>query len=140
MKLSEAIRFGEFALSPVKGHGWFDFKEGADTPCGGCAVGRMLYAMGYKPTARWEQWKPMTDFVETLWPWTRIKCTIAPPNTRAGECLGIYHSRLHILNRISDLYEGDNWSMTQIADWVATIEPQDVATIEPIMESQCVSR
>ena len=133
MKLSEAIRLGEFALPPIRGK-WFKIDD-KGKPCGGCAVGRLLFATGYQPTRTWESWEKMVEHCNDLWPWTQRDYMLAPKGTGCHRLIHQFSGRVHILNCISDLYEYDKWTLPQIADWIATIEPQDQPVVEEVVDA-----
>ena len=130
MKLSEALRLGEFAVAPYRGS-WF--KRYADgSVCGACAIGRVCMAVGFIPACNpnlnpHEQFEVECVAIARLfadkWPWT----------------LG-YKGHTDIIDNpvaeaISDMYEYNGKSIQQIADWVATIEPQEAAhDLQPITD------
>ena len=130
MKLSEALRLGEFAVAPYRGS-WF--KRYADgSVCGACAIGRVCMAVGFIPACNpnlnpHEQFEVECAAIARLfadkWPWT----------------LG-YKGHTDIIDNpvaeaISDMYEYNGKSIQQIADWVATIEPQEAAhDLQPITD------
>ena len=119
MKLSEALRLGEYALKPV----YMKFLVmGADgKPCAGCAVGRACVAAGYDGSESVEQ---LSRFMDRAWPWTtRFPSGMMNLNT--------------ILLRISMKYEAHR-SISEIADWVATIEPQDEPAQVASEEEACL--
>jgi hypothetical protein len=129
MKLSEALRLGEFAL-PATHLKWFRF-DSNDKPCGACAVGRACYAAGFKPEAAVNQLHQtmkditaLTSFVSVTWPWTNRAEYKYPANHTHNQST-LFNP---ILIAMSDLYEADKWTMTQIADWIETIEPAEITT------------
>jgi len=127
MKLSEALRLGEFAVAPYRGS-WFErYADGS--VCGACAIGRVCMAVGFIPACNpnlnpHEQFEVECVAIARLfadkWPWT----------------LG-YKGHTDIIDNpvaeaISDMYEYHGKSIQEIADWVATIEPQETANdIQP---------
>ena len=140
MKLSEALRLGEFALPPAK-RTWFAFTVVTGRLCGACAVGRAVYAAGFRPatpdiTFRVQQSMvtltspclpddtlAMTQFFDAQWPWTR--------RAHTG------HLRFWLLNPILHVislqYEHLGKSLSEIADYIEPLEAQydpDPATID----------
>ena len=125
MKLSEAIRLGEFALPPTYG-AWFTRHLLTGKLCGGCAMGRALYAAGYRPHEMsfaerasqfkrhgevgyfHEEYTKICAFVEQQWPWT------AKGHLR-DEGYNL------IVNLISSLYEGYH-PMPYIAEQIEALE------------------
>ena len=122
MKLSEAIRLGEFALKPINGR-WIQYDTNGK-PCGGCAVGRAMYAAGYQEVS--ERLSPMHEFAKEKWAWIRSNDFDAPCG-----CIGENNNIL--LGVISHLYEFHDWSMTQLAEYIESIEPQEQAESDPNM-------
>ena len=130
MKLSEALRLGEFAVAPYRGS-WFK-RDAGGSACGACAIGRVCMAVGFIPACdpkltTQEQFEVECAAIARLfadkWPWT----------------LG-YKGHTDIIDNpvaeaISDMYEYNGKSIQQIADWVATIEPQEAAhDLQPITD------
>ena len=131
MKLSEALRLGEFALPPAKKM-WFAFTAVTGRLCGACAVGRAVYAAGFRPavpdlayrigqsTAALtspgspEDTLEMTQFFDQQWPWTRLAHTGRPR-------FWLLNPVLHV---ISLQYEHLGKSMSEIADYVEQLEAQ----------------
>lgn len=136
MKLSDALRLGEFALPPVRDDAWFKFDKQA--LCGGCAVGRLLYAVGYQPCSEWEDTDRMEAFMSQQWPWILGAGSSCPPGTFAARSFNFSLARHSLLYRISDLYEQDGWTMAQIADWVETLEPQEPPAPVPVAGEEMV--
>ena len=131
MKLSEALRLGEFAAPEAHGE-WLLFDKEKKV-CRACAVGRLCIAAGYVPTfqreepqhhatyaksrynAQYSEDKALLfSFMEQRWPW------IARFNKEIGVRCALQQS-------ISYRYESlsNPQSISQIADWIETIEPQE---------------
>ena len=102
MKLSEAIRLGAMMRPPsVEWHG--------------CALGVAARAMGCHSAIP-------THFLHTTWPWLAAKIKSPDPSHptyRRGDALSVIED-LNGWHRT-----GLRWTREAIADWVATIEPQD---------------
>ena len=140
MKLSEAIRLGEFALPPVRG-AWFDASLVSGRICGGCAVGRAIYAAGYRPERmplkeRVRRYTdtggrvaytgyeivPINAFVAKHWPWT-VKYTDTTDSGRVARLLGWQHEYNAVVERISQNYEYNRKTTIQaIADDIEQLE------------------
>ena len=138
MKLSEAIRLGEFALPPVKG-AWFRYRTLSGDICGGCAVGRMVWAAGYRPQAltlreRAKQFRTyghvsdynlaaIMQFVSAQWPWT-----VQYTEQWRGSYATLYFSDFfpdtwnQVVQDISEAYERHDTSMTVLAARIETLE------------------
>jgi hypothetical protein len=132
MKLSEAMRLGEFALPAVHGS-WIDLDKNGK-PCGACAVGRACIAAGVKvnESVRGE-YDACMEFMDQTWPWTQRTTLEMPENSRfpsmfeAWNAYGVKYNA--VMQCVSDLYEYYGWSMQQLADLVESIEPkEDVCT------------
>lgn len=143
MKLSEALRLGEFALKPSHGS-WYEMR-GEDVPCAGCAVGRLLYAAGCKLDYINDGVSELSAAMSALWPWTQ-KSTALPPDYAVTRSWATSYYRNYvngykhfnpILCIISDCYERGDWTISKIADFVATIEPQDA--VEPALVQKSAS-
>lgn len=104
MKLSEAMRLGSMALPPIYGPVFEDGDDGK--PCGACAIGSALYAVG-----RLEEPYNFTDHFADQWPWTADSVT--HPTLRYSTTL---------TNAIAHLFERERWTREAIADWVQSIE------------------
>ena len=127
MKLSEALRLGEFAVAPHWGS-WFK-RDAGGSACGACAIGRVCMAVGFIPAcdprlSKHEQFEVECLAIARLfadkWPWT----------------LG-YKGHTDVIDNpvaeaISDMYEYNGKSIQQIADWIATIEPKESHDLQPI--------
>jgi hypothetical protein len=127
MKLSEALRIGECAVTPIHGS-WIKVRNGK--ACGACAVGRASLAAGFIPTSlsfdkTSSDWKYNEDLLEIeafwnkQWPWTR---EFEMPEMFVNDYPGLDNP---VVAAVSDLYECFHMPMAMIADWVATIEPKD---------------
>ena len=138
MKLSEALRLGEFVIPGIYGN-WLRL-DGNGKPCGGCAVGRMCIAAGFQPALRnyyhLEELNELASFIATTWPWTAKHTVKYPADTWGDKDPAFFEDEYGVENdvlaAISDLYEEARWSITQIADWVATIEPKESHDLQPI--------
>ncbi len=120
MKLSEALRLGEFAVAPYRGS-WFK-RDAGGSACGACAIGRVCMAVGFIPACDpkltpHEQFEVECVAIARLfadkWPWTL---------GYKGDTLIIDNP---VAEAISAMYEYNGKSIQQIADWVATIEPKE---------------
>ena len=129
MKLSEALRLGEFALPPTK-RAWFAFTTVTGRLCGACAVGRAVYAAGFRPTVpdlafrvkestaafvapmHPDETLAMTLFFDTQWPWTRTAYTGRPRFWLLNP----------VLHDISYRYEQLDQSLREIADHIEQLE------------------
>lgn len=127
MKLSEALRLGEFALNPSSGN-WFEWEK--EQLCGGCAVGRTCLAAGFKPKLTFntlsEDPRKLAEFIGSTWPWTYKVSVVFPIDERELSDNAFWQEgHNQVMDIISNLYECAGWTMTQIADFIATIEPQE---------------
>ena len=131
MRLSEALRLGEFALPPAKKM-WFAFKAVTGRLCGACAVGRAVYAAGFRPAVPDVAWRirqstvglvtaglpedavAMTRFFDAQWPWTR----------RVQEGQRGFWLLNPVLHAISLRYEHLDQSLGEIANYVEQLEAQ----------------
>lgn len=103
MKLSEAIRLGSM-LRPQAFGAMYENN-------GSCAYGAAYEAIGARFTS-----KPAID----IWPWLA--------NTLTCPCCGI--SEQYGASVISDHLNDDHkWPRERIADWVATIEPEESPSV-----------
>ena len=112
MRLSEALRLGEFSL-PACYATWFRWEK--DKLCAGCAVARACFAAGYRHqywTSPEKEFLPLSQFFVTTWPWI-----LAYEMPIVGT-----HYVPQLLLDISNLYEVHRWPMAKIADWVEQIE------------------
>ena len=137
MKLSEAIRLGEFAL-PEARRRWFS-RDANSRVCGACAVGRACFAAGYDPAlfqcSLWDasmEGKDLSAFMTQHWPWTATVPLELPVNSgiRKGYVPHPAYAEWNpVLRMMSELYEHYQWTMQQLAEWVEGLEAQ-YATIE----------
>lgn len=103
MKLSEAIRLGAMLRPPsVEWHG--------------CALGVAAKAMGCHSGCP-------KKFLFTTWPWLAAKIQSPDPSSWAY-CIDDARTVIEDLNGWERT--GLRWTRERIADWVATVEPQDV--------------
>lgn len=137
MKLSEALRMGEFALEPV--HGVFLHHNEKGDVCGGCAIGRACYAAGFRaPQAvdqddeEWlEEFNRLSDFFDIMWPWTlKEKPRVHRQHYWRNPAMfyGTVSERQHhnaVLCDISNLYENECLGIQDLADWVEQFEPHE---------------
>jgi hypothetical protein len=106
MKLSAAILLGS-TMSPQA------FREFQDKNGSRCAVGAALAAIG-KPIKA----KIAVGVAEASWPWlTRHDAFVCPG------CHGVWR---HVLGLIMHFNDVHGWTRERIAEWVATVEPQDI--------------
>ena len=139
MKLSEAIRLGEFALPPVRG-AWFDASLVSGRICGACAVGRAIYAAGYRPerlplkervqrytdtggrvTYTGYEIVPINTFVAKHWPWTVVYSRTTETG-RIAMLMGLTTEYNAVVERISQNYEHYKKSIQDIAADVEQLE------------------
>jgi len=120
MKLSEAILLGSSLLVPESGH---LFRVGLDGIERGCALGMACKAISHPIS----EYSTMPDVYE-VWPWTMkpLKNVNVSCCERLGHCTigqGIAHIfDIHVSN--------GEWSLEQLSEWVASIEPATPETIE----------
>ena len=103
MKLSEAIRLGA-TLGPQTFTQWRGQNDST------CAIGAAMAAIGLK--------NGLSGDVEKRWPELRRIMVEYPTNK----------SRCCLFTAILFLNDNERWSREQIADWVASVEPQDEQT------------
>ena len=76
----------------------------------------------------------LAGFMGKTWPWTTTHAVKYPAEfweeSSPDQFLDEYDCGNDVLAAISDLYEDAEWSIARIADWVATIEPQDGPTTQ----------
>lgn len=121
MKLSEAIRLGSMASEKCSRH--------IERPDGSrCALGAALFAVG--ESRRQDIWHLA---IARLWPWTMEELEAGPDGFR-------FFIPIAIRDVIWHLNDTADWSREKIADWVATIEPQEPAptkeTVAPAVVTQ----
>lgn len=104
LKLSEAIRLGAMIRPQVRGE---MFKDG-----GSCVLGAGSEACGAAYDDRLRVISPALK----LWPWLEQRKAACPV------CALVEFNAAHTLAHLNDRHE---WTREQIADYVATIEPQD---------------
>jgi hypothetical protein len=115
MKLSEAIRLN--GMSKPQGFG-VDSMRSLEAPC---ALGGALQSVGRQGT---DPDRPGRNYelVREIWPWLVV------PDTNCPDCAGCGN----VLSIIWHLNDVHLWTRQQIADWVATIEPQEEPVVEVI--------
>ena len=142
MKLSEALRLGEFALPAIYGK-WI-YKDSTNKPCGGCAVGRTAYAAGFNCTTLKggpiEEEAILDRFFDSTWPWTVGFIPPCAPHISQME----HNKRLdgantnptnnNIVSTLSWSYETEKLSMTELANYIESFEPQDVPVATSVTE------
>lgn len=111
MKLSDAIRLGAMLRPQAVGE---LFKDG-----GSCAIGAAIEACGISVASVDLNYDP----IRAQWPWVMVMRDVAPGAIDVSEVAPI--DALEIIWRLNDLA---HWTREQIADYIATIEPQ---TAEP---------
>jgi hypothetical protein len=117
MKLSEAIRMN--GMMKPQGFGP-DSIISTDAPC---ALGGALQSVGSHPRSQMDALWAVAD----KWPWS-----IAQYNT-CPVCDSLFYQR-PIRAIIWHLNDDHEWTRQQIADWVETVEPQEVAEVVPVVE------
>lgn len=123
LKLSEAIRLG----ARLKPQGRTFLTHDGRT----CAVGAALDVCGRLDADAPESknW----HVAEMLWPWAAVVIPERIVHPVTGQAYGA--TALRLITSLNDLHD---WTREQIADWVATIEPQDApseAKIETVKVS-----
>ena len=118
MKLSEAILLG--SVMSTQTFGVTFSKDGS------CAWGAALSSINIHEHSVYMHFAA----IRNRWAWSFAGNYICP-------CC---NTGLLPFSMIIHLNDGHRWTRPQIAAWVATIEPQEVAAAEPITESQCVTR
>ena len=138
MRLSQALQFGEFLLAPA--HGVWLGKDTAGNVCKGCAIGRACIAAGFQPLANEassDEWLRLNAWFSTTWPWTVdhipvVQPVFARPGYTSSGPPG-FGTANPLLADVSNLYEQYDYTMLQLAEWVARIEP--VESTPPIETS-----
>ena len=126
MKLSEAIRLGAM-LRPQGFRRFF-------SPKGSCAMGAAIEALGLDLDAT-------NVGLSEAYPW--LFQAVGCPCGRADHAAkSMYRTRKGKVGGvcvvIAYLNDFDRWTREQIADWVASIEPDEVPQTEPVEEDACV--
>lgn len=121
MKLSEAIRLG--AMLRPHGHGAILRRNAT------CALGAALEAVGLltdweqasrnNPFGNWDAWWKNVPFSAVLW---------------AKATHPLHGAEQPISNIIVSLNDSHGWTREAIADWVATVEPQEEAKQPPFRD------
>lgn len=114
LKLSDAMRLGAM-LKPQR----FGILSSPDG--GTCAMGAAFDALGGLGELIGQSNAAWACSAAALWPW--VMTIVRHPVM--GDSM--FHSS-GVLNIIVDLNDRFQWSRERIADWIATIEPQDDAT------------
>lgn len=112
MKLSEAIRMN--GMMKPQGFGSESARD-TDAPC---AIGGALQSIGRQTPARFEA--SAFGGITTEWPFVREVSSC--PACFGDVCSGRISSVVGIIWRLNDVHR---WTRSQIADWVATVEPQE---------------
>lgn len=119
MKLSEAIRLGAMLKPQIIGNYFNDV--------GTCALGGAYDAIGKLMACGSDMHSPVWPLIEA-----EAKCPACKPPRYSlvnyPRCVG---------QVITHLNDDHRWTREQIADWVATVEPQDAA-VEPVVERTAV--
>lgn len=115
MQLSEAMKIGAMALRPVHGP-LFSWTDGEI--CAACALGAAVYAAGAVKERGFDGLDTL-NALGRIWPWTETQ--------RWAHPIDGYQGSMKFL--IIDLFEHRGWTREQIADYIATIEPQEDAAI-----------
>jgi hypothetical protein len=128
LKLSDAIRLGAMSLKPLVGR--TVLYDTNDTLVGACALAGALHAIG---------WCCVSLDMNTIWkawPWmskTDDACAYNVDGRRFVQCPACRRED-PVIDVIVELNDEHLWTRERIADWVATIEPQDVIEQQPIAE------
>ena len=103
MKLSEAIRLGAMMVPQ-------EFGPMRET--GACALQTALLAVGALPEGTFSCYRASRK----IWPWLEriVSCPICGEGINLG------------MTTIAHLNDNHLWTREAIADWVATVEPQDI--------------
>lgn len=109
MKLSDAIRLGAMLGPQIRGQ----YADHAGT----CALGAAAVAVGAGVGAR-----SISDCISETWPWVHTTFAISP------DCAICHPTRVDSI--ILHLNDDAKWTREEIADWVATVEPQDAPAPE----------
>lgn len=119
LKLSEAIRLGSLLSKQEFNH--------LQSERGDCALGAALRADGCligDPT-----WHTVEPYVTARWPWATMwgaySCFVSTCPIRDMV------STVQFVGVIAHLNDAHRWTREAIADWVTTIEPQEVPTQLP---------
>lgn len=125
MKLSDAIRLGSMASGQADGFFYLDGNT--------CAQGAALLAIGRLHAERGAS-VPNFTALRDAWPWA---------HTLRGDCPVCGEPRAYVAALIPHLnnssWSGHGWTREQIADWIATIEPQDAET-QTVEQAQPVAK
>ena len=115
MRMSEAMRLGSMLAAPIHGP---VFSYDAE-PCRACAIGAALLGVYSEQVAKEKvdclDLGPLAACRE-LWPWT-MRHDVADPVTGRHK---------QVLITVIHLFETQQWTREQIADWLETIEPVEV--------------
>lgn len=112
MKLSEAIRLGAMMHEQVF-HA-IEQRDDDGLTCGTCALGAANVALGFKDFGNLTELKSAYQFI-----FNHMLCPVCGEDTTI---VGIINLHIGCSHR---------WTRERIADWVATIEPAEVATDQP---------
>lgn len=127
MKLSVAIRLGSMLVPQCIGQSVDWHRDVTGQPVvAACALGAAGLAIGQWPLRmepgimrRDSVWNPCDS-----WPWT--VCDVACP-----QCCVWYSGGANVVAIIAHLNDTHRWTREQIADWIATIEPQEAPATTP---------
>jgi hypothetical protein len=138
MRLSEAILLGSTVVKPLRG-------VGLTTKGEGCAIGMALKAAG-APMIPWYAVNPeilgLSDQdYRRFWPWKDKLCGIDLPCTCEAQELmcgrgdvvprssinTIHAIIVHLFNQ--HVIDG-SWTIERLAEWVASVEPKEIAAGE----------
>ena len=114
MKLSEAILLG--SVGSRQGRGIHSIVPQNKDSHGLCAMGSALLACGIKEA---DEWTGMAH-IRSLYPWVRNYMVQPPVPVIAG-----HTGKVDVISIIWRLNDRCHWTRPQIAEWVASIEPQE---------------
>ena len=119
MKLSDAIRLGAM-LKPQA-------SNGREWPDKSCVIQAGLEGAGWAAVD--SEGETLYSTLSEQWPFTNI--FIPHP---------VGQTRIPVYAILYNLNDHHRWTRERIADWVATIEPQEVEVIEVVKETELVER
>ena len=110
MKLSDAIRLGAMLLPQC--HPYLEEDPVGSPPTACCALGGAALAMGFQRRRDLS----VDKFLTTQWTWLFLQSAMDPRD--GGYVVSSVGNMISLLN-----WRG--WTRERIADWVASIEPQE---------------
>ncbi len=119
MKLSEAIRLG--AMMKPQGTGYLHSLDGLKS----CALGAACDAVGIPISKYFDQHIEAFSAATRRWPF--MNWAFVHPVTETPKA---------VAQIIWDLNDHHHWTRERIADWVSTVEPQDVPATDQTVTGQ----